>query len=171
MHYPLNSQKSLDKMTKIRIQVPRQVSIPIGREKQEKMTNLRVDGMTRKGLMYSSATSWRNRQPVNVLDMPKNSSQPISPLGSSTPETQKTIELNSKSAQKLLNGHTKNHNSHSKRILPTKRKSKTSGSATFHFKNFDTAMDFDSDLKIGSQNFMHNLEQNDQPITSVSQMS
>jgi hypothetical protein len=31
-------------------------------------------------------------------------------------------------------------------------------------------MDFDSDLKIGSQNFMHNLEQNDQPITSVSQI-
>lgn len=157
VHNPINSQKSIETKTKVKIHVPRQVSIPVAREMEKKMDSLRVDGVTRNKLLYSSASSWRNRDHNGHLDVLKNTCQPIN-------ETNKHSKDKSK---KVLNGHCKNHHSQSKGGILTKRRSKTSVGIAFNMEQFETAMELDNDLRLDSQDLVHN----DLPISSVSQMS
>ncbi|CAC5359671.1 unnamed protein product [Mytilus coruscus] len=171
VHNPITSQKTWDYKSKIRIPVPRQVSIPVGREQQQKTNNLRVEGVTRKQIMYSSASSWRSREQNGMLDM-SNSCHSGSPLSIDSQNKQKGGEINGKiqreNTKKLLNGHVKSPSVHSKGVSPMKRRSKTTIGTAFNMEHFHTAMDFDSDLKIDSQ--IETSEQNGLALTSVSQM-
>lgn len=121
------------------------------------MDSLRVDGITRNKLLYSSASSWRNRDYDGTIKVSNNSCQPIS-------ETKKHSQDNGK---KLLNGHSKGYHKHSKGGILTKRRSKTSVGIAFNMEQFETAMELDNDLRLDS----HDLVHNDLPISSVSQMS
>ncbi|XP_076102267.1 uncharacterized protein LOC143071676 isoform X3 [Mytilus galloprovincialis] len=173
VHNPINSQKTSEYKSKIRIPVPRQVSIPVGREQQQKTNNLRVEGKTRKQLMYSSATSWRSREQNGLLDM-SNSCQSGSPLSIDSQNKHKGGEINGKihreNTQKLLNGHVKSPSIYPKGVSPMKRRSKTTLGTAFNMEHFHTAMDFDNDLKIDPQTLVQTSEQNGQALTSVSQV-